>query len=712
MAKENEARLTLKTKSGCKKLFYLFLVIVLLSSFFAGLIASDFGDVNIENLTFDVRGGTLSAELYTPVGVSDKDSLPAVILMHGGGCTYGIDSGTAQELARRGFVVLNLSSYGAGLSQQPPYDEKGYGIDEFSSTSPQGVYDAMQYVRTLQYVDTTRIGIAGHSMGSTRVAEAAAMDVSYLTLNDILINVLYETFGQKFTEDEIYLDADTLAAERLNNDQLEYYNFIKEIKTEFFNNRVKAVLPFGGEGAVLITPRTETVAGYEVERYAQTNVCVIRGQYDGGYAFAQGELGKLAWQTGGEDIQSDMWYSVDILGEESQQLGDMYSVSIKDSAELADSIENRTARILCINKEDHSQNFFSPRTTKDIVKFFEQTLNYNNGSVMEGSAEAIDAGEIVWFWREFLNFIAMISMLVMMIPLGMMLMRTDSFEICITDTTQATTTSKDPLYWGAAAIMIIGNMVAMYYGCNNQAIAFSFLSPSKFMPLDPTASSILLYLVILTGFALVTLIICGLANKKKTGTYGLNSLRINIGVKGFFKTLVLAVVLLLCAYASLAVIKYLFKQDYRYFMAILTELKVEHWAQIIRYSVMILPLYAVLNCAINYSKLSNVPDWVDNIISVVTGSLGVFIIAGLNYVITNSASNVTNEPWSSMMVSYGLLILVPATVYLSKKFYKITGSIWLGTFFNSLLIGWAWVSSISSTWVYMGSSLFERILGF
>ena len=51
--------------------------------------------------------------------------------------------------------------------------------------------------------------------------------MGYYTLNDILINVLYEEFGQKFTEDEITQDAVALAEERLNEAQLAHFNDIR-----------------------------------------------------------------------------------------------------------------------------------------------------------------------------------------------------------------------------------------------------------------------------------------------------------------------------------------------------------------------------------------------------------------------------------------------------------------------------------------------------
>ena len=235
---------TLKTKSGCNRLLALFIVLILVSSFFAQLVQTDGGKIKIEPIMIDARGAELSAELYYPAGTTGDNKYPAVIVNHGGGCIYGTMKNTAEELARRGFVVLNVSAYGSGLSAQPDYDDAGQGINGFyqslravegqqsflPTATPMGLHDALNFVRSLEMVDSERIGMMGHSMGAYRTSAAAALDCGFLTLNDTLINILYEDFGQTFTEDEIKQDADKLAKDRLNDDQLAHYNALREIQ--------------------------------------------------------------------------------------------------------------------------------------------------------------------------------------------------------------------------------------------------------------------------------------------------------------------------------------------------------------------------------------------------------------------------------------------------------------------------------------------------
>ena len=192
--------LTFKTREGCKKLLVLFLILILVSSFFARLVQTDFGNLKVERITIDARGAELDAELYYPVGTTSKDLYPGIVITHGGGCTYMSSRIWAEELARRNFVVLNVSAYGAGTSAQPDYDENDQGIEGLNGDlTPMGLLDAKAFLSSLSFVDSTRIGMAGHSMGSRRTGYAAVMDCGYLSLNDRLINVLYDTFGETFT---------------------------------------------------------------------------------------------------------------------------------------------------------------------------------------------------------------------------------------------------------------------------------------------------------------------------------------------------------------------------------------------------------------------------------------------------------------------------------------------------------------------------------
>lgn len=129
-------------------------------------------DVTIKDVRFpSASGKTLSALLYLPRDASTTNKAPGILAVHGYINSREVQSGFAIEFARRGYVVLALDQIGHGYSDPPAFSE-GFG-------GP----DALQYLRSLDMVDTANIGLEGHSMGGWAVlAAAAAMPDAYQSI--------------------------------------------------------------------------------------------------------------------------------------------------------------------------------------------------------------------------------------------------------------------------------------------------------------------------------------------------------------------------------------------------------------------------------------------------------------------------------------------------------------------------------------------------
>jgi pimeloyl-ACP methyl ester carboxylesterase len=150
-----------------KKRFYranafwlvLSLVLVLISALGANITQSAGGAVSIQNVTFPgASGGTISALILKPKSASATDKRPAIVLAHGWWNDKEMQDSNYVELARRGYVVMSIDLYGHGSSS---YLKEG---DE--AVAATGLYDAVKEVATLPYVDTSKIGVSGHSNGA------------------------------------------------------------------------------------------------------------------------------------------------------------------------------------------------------------------------------------------------------------------------------------------------------------------------------------------------------------------------------------------------------------------------------------------------------------------------------------------------------------------------------------------------------------------
>jgi len=116
----------------------------------AATVQSGFGSIAVTEVDFQAADGSMiHSTLQKPNYATDTESLPGVVVIHGIHQNKEWLMAFGIELARRGFVVLTIDANGHGNS------EAGTG----SGTA------ALEYITSLDYVDSTQIGLIGHSMG-------------------------------------------------------------------------------------------------------------------------------------------------------------------------------------------------------------------------------------------------------------------------------------------------------------------------------------------------------------------------------------------------------------------------------------------------------------------------------------------------------------------------------------------------------------------
>ena len=695
---KSNKKFSLKTRDGAIRLFCLFLALILVSSCFARFVQTDFGKLKVEQIIIDARGAQLTAELYYPVGTSSKDLYPGIVITHGGGCTYETSRIWAEELARRDFVVLNVSAYGAGMSEQPMYDENDQGVEGLNGDlTPMGLIDAKNFLSSLSFVDSTRIGMAGHSMGSRRTGYAAVMDCGYFTLNDRLVNVLHDDFGQEFTADEINTDANKLAAARLNADQLAHFNSLAKEVEDDYNRELQAVCLIGGDGKIITPMQTVTVAGHEVLRNCRVNMGLLNGDFDVNYFnYGSRDTTRQAWGTGDEDVQLETWYDMDDVVGRSTILGKLYETSVADNAALADGLNARNMKIIIRNNETHSANFFSVDTTSDLVKYFEQALQYNRGNLSDANTAPLDSSNNIWYLRSAGNIIAMLSMIGMVVALAAIIFKTKTYEVCVCEVSVNAAPKKGVL-WALSVLTVALTGIAMYMTNKN---GFFLYNPGPFLPLGRTATMTMYFLLSLTVVSVIMLAVNVIISKKQNGTTGLAALNIGIKPTNILKCAGAALLLLCAAYGSLMVVDYFFGQDYRSWMTVFGRMKCEYWFIGLKYAIFVLPMYIVMGAAVNYGARTDIPEWKDTLITIIVNSAGVWILCLINILIAKTAYDGTL--FSSFICSYQFNVFVPITVFLARKLYKMTGNIWTGAVLNTCLVVWSMMCTLGINDIYNG----------
>lgn len=700
----------LRTLEGSKRIFRISVAAVILFSFFAYMFACNWGRVKISELNIDSRGSVMQATMYTPTNTNSESNLPCVIFTHGLSCNHSTVNPFAEELAKRGFAVLSVSTYGSGESETSDMSDPSFGM-----------YDALQYVRTLNYVDQTRIGMIGHSQGSKNTSAAVDMDSSLYTLNDLKINILYDTFAQKFTAEEIKQSADDLAAARLDANELSAYKVLAAQAEQYFTTRMKAAVILGGNWGS--EAQEVTVGGITVTREANTNMCYMISTFNEGRAgTGQQNLSKeemMAKFQSAEPLTAATWYSLDqtsnVQDPASTKLGGLEDVSYTTDTALASAIDNRTTRIIVNQLGGHAKDYFSKDSMHYIAKYFEQTLQYNCGNITDPATVPMSEHSSTFMIRETLDLLAMFALFVSIIALAGMLLHTKRYAELRMECCEPFTTKKSGTFWLAAVLLIVSTMIAEYFvATKGPMLGFKSEFLKHFLSLDFTANIHLWFMWILSVLSAIVLAVFAVLTKKQTGKNMLKELNFTISLKKIARYFLLSCVLIVYAYLALATMKYFFHQDFRFWDNGMKDMLPQYWTLCLRYSLFVLPSFVVSAMMVNGGRMKDMGDGWNTLLQMVIAGIGIYILVAYSYgtVYAEYASTgVGRAPAIAFISTWPMLINLPVFAFINRKLYKVSGSIWLPAFVNTWIVVWSMVSCQSQTGYYLLGNFAAKWLG-
>ena len=143
--------------------------LILIFSFFASLILTSFGTVEVKSLRFNTQNNQfIIYDLYKPKSASAENKAPFIAVIPGFQRSKEALSNIAIELSRRGYVVALIDPYAQGLSSSSlstrAATTEGYGMFSLVEHVYAGAFD---------FVDINKIGATGHSMGGNAAIRGA-----------------------------------------------------------------------------------------------------------------------------------------------------------------------------------------------------------------------------------------------------------------------------------------------------------------------------------------------------------------------------------------------------------------------------------------------------------------------------------------------------------------------------------------------------------
>jgi len=151
------------------KFLFICIGIIFIASFFASIIQTSFGSVNIQLKKLETANGqTLVYDLYKPKLADSSNKVPFIVVVPGFQRSKEALSNIAIELSRRGFAVALIDPYAQGMSSSSTTryaaTDQGYGMFALVDYAYEGNFD---------FVDTSKIGSTGHSMGGNAAIRGA-----------------------------------------------------------------------------------------------------------------------------------------------------------------------------------------------------------------------------------------------------------------------------------------------------------------------------------------------------------------------------------------------------------------------------------------------------------------------------------------------------------------------------------------------------------
>ncbi|NNJ80210.1 MAG: alpha/beta hydrolase, partial [Xanthomonadales bacterium] len=144
--------------------------LVILCAFLASRTQTAGGDVRVQEIRLPTQNGQwVAADLFRPVTATADNPAPLVVVVPGFQRSREALSNTAIELSRRGIVAISIDPYAQGRSSSSTSRRA-------ATTEGYGSFALVDYAASsenLNYVDTSRIAITGHSAGGNAAIRAA-----------------------------------------------------------------------------------------------------------------------------------------------------------------------------------------------------------------------------------------------------------------------------------------------------------------------------------------------------------------------------------------------------------------------------------------------------------------------------------------------------------------------------------------------------------
>ncbi len=642
-----------RSKKWATKWLCIGLVLILISCFGASLLQTNFQKTQVYTFKVPTSGGKyLSCNLYRPKTASADHKVPLVIATAGTYASKEQMDIPGIELSRRGIAVITFDPYMHGLSSggTEPYSE-------FAWTDA-GMIALVEYASAnLDFVDTERIGVTGHSLGGRIISNTLAH-----------YGVQYEKALEAATLEDSDGGAEITEAE------LAYAKSQNKVAAAFAAGVQTSEIAFG------IKDDTFAVHGIvgapedkEMPKRAYSSVAVYNGYND--------EFGRGNYQVDG--VAYDLTVHPDMISLVNSVLDE--KLETIEMEHYYGSAEDNTLRIVYNPPEVHAYERFSTTEAAALSDFFTHAFEMENPIVPSNQ---------YWLVKEMFNFLGFIGMFLLLVPLASLFMRLPFFATLATPVPEKLpalkSTKSKLIFWGTWIFSALVSWQFFLPAIKISTAIFPVQSKQSVLTwLFPQKMTNFVWVWAIFN-AIVGLLLFWLSYRFNGSKNGVTPKQwgIKTNAKELLKTLLLALTVGACFFSVVFLANYFFVVDFRLWVLAIKVFKPIHIPYALSYAVMFFPYYFMVSVSTNSSRrVAGQKEWVNLLICGIGNILGLALMQTVMY--TNVYSNGIN-PYGTACLNciqtYQLLVLLFIVPYLSRYLFKLTGKVWLGSMLSCLVV--------------------------
>ncbi len=594
-----------KAKKSAKILLAISIVLMLLCGIVVSAVQTAGGKVTMKELNIETEDGySMSAYLFIPDSATKENPAPAVVTSHGYLNNKEMTDANYVELARRGYVVLSVD--------QPDHGDSEV-TESFNILAPSGVYNGVLAVSRMPFVDTSKIGITGHSMGSWSVHQA--------------------------------INADNAADKQLVAAALVHCN----------------------------NPVVQDNEGNYVNIYGTRPVGVISAVYDEFFGTSVDENGNALqspFYMESADVQSFLNFSKDPTNLEKREAYKYYE-------EKVDGVD--TFRVMYRPEIIHPWSHFSSRSESYVIDFFEKAL---------GAPNPIASSNQVWQVKEGFNLVGVIGLVLFICSFAVLLLYTPTFESLRAKELVAPkkVSSKAGVVWFWASLVlgaVFGSVIYLGVVAKGNAMAVA----------QGEAMGLGLWSTLCGLFSILSMVVYYFAYGKKHGL-DLKETGVNIGLKKFGLSALLALIVVAVGYGIVFVEDFFFFADFRFWTLAIKAFELpilKYWPYMLLFVVYYIANSVATNC-FNYNTIGGKLNAVINGLFAAAPAL---ILPWIQYGTYYSQKHMAWSQTSMASPNYPMFVLwlfpivliLFGTTLINRYIYKRSNNPYIAGIINAIFVG-------------------------